>query len=166
MGALLVLWLRPVPAEMEPFFTGPNTAMMRRFICRWSVMPAGRPRRTADEEERLGFARWFDIHSDRKQREKALTENRSSNDRWNIRTMSGSRRERVHVRFFLYGPAASRHVPLQNRGARAGRRLMRLLFRQQETQTCGFDSLGYKRNRQIQAAGDGLHGSALFTGGE
>jgi hypothetical protein len=24
MGALLVLWLRPVPAEMEPFFTGPN----------------------------------------------------------------------------------------------------------------------------------------------
>ena len=25
MGALLVPWLRPVPAEMEPFFTGPNT---------------------------------------------------------------------------------------------------------------------------------------------
>ena len=24
MGALLVLWLRPVPAEMAPFFTGPN----------------------------------------------------------------------------------------------------------------------------------------------
>jgi len=24
MGALLVPWLRPVPAEMEPFFTGPN----------------------------------------------------------------------------------------------------------------------------------------------
>jgi hypothetical protein len=24
MGALLVPWLRPVPAEMEPFFTGSN----------------------------------------------------------------------------------------------------------------------------------------------
>jgi hypothetical protein len=25
MGDLLVLWLRSVPAEMEPFFTGPNS---------------------------------------------------------------------------------------------------------------------------------------------
>jgi hypothetical protein len=25
MGALVVLWLRPVPAEMALFFTGPNT---------------------------------------------------------------------------------------------------------------------------------------------
>jgi hypothetical protein len=24
MGALLVLWLRPAPAEMAPFFTGPD----------------------------------------------------------------------------------------------------------------------------------------------
>ena len=34
MGALLVLWLRPVPAEMEPFFTGPNNNRpndMRRY---------------------------------------------------------------------------------------------------------------------------------------
>jgi hypothetical protein len=28
MGALLVLWLRPVPAEMALFFTGPNTAAL------------------------------------------------------------------------------------------------------------------------------------------
>ena len=34
MGTLLVLWLRPVPAEMEPFFTGPNS-----FV--HSVMPHG-----------------------------------------------------------------------------------------------------------------------------
>jgi hypothetical protein len=31
MGALLVLWLRPVPAEMALFFTGPNKLGARRL---------------------------------------------------------------------------------------------------------------------------------------
>ena len=39
MGALLVPWLRPVPAEMEPFFTGPNNKQLRTAIkARWGYL--------------------------------------------------------------------------------------------------------------------------------
>jgi hypothetical protein len=65
MGALLVLWLRPAPAEMEPFFTGPNNEGANRIPADLDLLTSPFPGlgsllpEQAKEQDGLGQAAWI-----------------------------------------------------------------------------------------------------------